>query len=623
MIYTQFFYFLIAAGILFASPDAFSRRGLDWNIALWLGVLLIIYCFLNWLYFQRLRVKWEREEISESVLRTEFQSLVNFGIVGAILFFFIENFLLQLKTVIRYIPLAGYSESVVFVYGMAIFLFHLAITWYWAHRFLGPVVSLVPNRWKYIFGNIKFNMIFLLPWLLISFVKDLVTMINAQWLISLQDSGLFQVTFIGGMLLLVGVFAPFFIVRLWDCGAMEDKNLEHDIDHFCKSFGVRSLKILSWNALNRGLVTAGVVGVVPPFRYLLMSPGLVDILNRDEIKAVVGHELGHIKRKHLYFYMLFFLGFFVAGFGFIDRLIGKFLYPRLEIWFATNFDASMNDAFVGFVYIATTIGIFILYFRFVMGFFLRNFEREADLYCFSCGVNPENLISSFQKLQAHLGRDRKKTNWHHYTVSQRIDFLRRCITDSSLISKHTRRIKKIILSFVVFLLALSSVAFYPQIIGDRAEANFMEGKERWLKEIRQSPQNPILYASLGEHYSIHKQWEDAISAYEHSLQLKYKQPKVLNNLAWLMLKCPKHKCLNPRRALVLARDAVALDEVPGILDTLAEAYLANGKYREAEKTSQRAYQLAITDRGLFKKKWEKMAEALIKHSGEMGNNRNL
>lgn len=615
MIYTQFFYFLIAAGILFASPDADSRRGFDWNVVIWLAVLMVIYWLLNWLYFQRLRIKWDREEISGSVLRSEFQSLVNFGIVGAILFFFIENFLLQLKSVIRFAPLAGYSETIVFVYGIIVFLLHLAITWYWAHRFLEPVVHLIPERWKYIWGNIKFNMIFLLPWLLISFIKDLVTMINAQWLNSLQDSGPFQVAFIVGMLLMVGVFAPFFIVRIWDCSPLDDKNVEHEIDGFCKSLGVRSLKILSWNALNRGLVTAGVVGVVPPFRYLLMSPGLLDILNREEMLAVVGHELGHIKRKHLYFYMLFFLGFFVAGFGIIDQLIGKFLNPKLESWVLLNFGASMNDAFVGFIYIAMTIGIFILYFRFVMGFFLRNFEREADLYCFSCGVNPEHLISSFNKLQIHLGKDRKKTNWHHYTVSQRIDYLRRSISDSSLISRHTRKVKKIIVSFVLFLAVLSSVAFYPKIIGNRSEADFIRGKELLLKEIRHSPQNPLLYANLGAHYDQFKQWEDAISAYEHSLQLKYRQSGVLNNLAWILLKCPKEKYLNFRRALVLARDAVALDDDPVTLDTLAEAYLANGNFKEAEETSRKAFDLAIKDRMFFKKKWESMKEALSKESG--------
>lgn len=139
MIYTHFFYFLIAAGILFASPDAYSRKGLEWGVVAWLGVLLVIYVLLNWLYFQRLRIKRDRQEISESVLRSEFQSLVNFGIVGAILFFFIENFLLQLKSVIRHAPLAYSSETVVFFYGIIIFLFHLAITWYMAHHYLGPV----------------------------------------------------------------------------------------------------------------------------------------------------------------------------------------------------------------------------------------------------------------------------------------------------------------------------------------------------------------------------------------------------------------------------------------------------------------------------------------------------
>ncbi len=59
------------------------------------------------------------------------------------------------------------------------------------------------------------------------------------------------------------------------------------------------------------MLTAGVMGLVKRFRYLLITPALLDLLEPEELKGVVAHEIGHIRKKHLIFYLGFFVGYVV------------------------------------------------------------------------------------------------------------------------------------------------------------------------------------------------------------------------------------------------------------------------------------------------------------------------
>jgi cytochrome c-type biogenesis protein CcmH/NrfG len=133
--------------------------------------------------------------------------------------------------------------------------------------------------------------------------------------------------------------------------------------------------------------------------------------------------------------------------------------------------------------------------------------------------------------------------------------------------------------------------------------------EALKREVEKNSDNPILYSALGQLYYQEEKWGEAKEAYETSIQLKYRQPGVLNNLAWLLLKCPDEKLLDPKRALKLAEDAVALNENSfHSLDTLAEAYFQNSKYKEAFYAARRAYLLATENRSYYEKQLKKMAK---------------
>jgi tetratricopeptide (TPR) repeat protein len=129
------------------------------------------------------------------------------------------------------------------------------------------------------------------------------------------------------------------------------------------------------------------------------------------------------------------------------------------------------------------------------------------------------------------------------------------------------------------------------------------------REIERNPDNPSLYSLLGDFYYDRKNYEGALRAYEQSLRLKPENSHVLNNLAWLYATCEDETFRNPEKALELAQKAVALEEVPHILDTLAESYYVNGRFEEAVSAEKRALEQVENDRDHYEEQLRKFMNA--------------
>ena len=74
------------------------------------------------------------------------------------------------------------------------------------------------------------------------------------------------------------------------------------------------------------MLTAGVMGLVKKFRYILVTDALLNNLSSDEIDSVIAHEIGHVKKYHLQFYLIFFLGFLFLFYSLQDILIFSVSY---------------------------------------------------------------------------------------------------------------------------------------------------------------------------------------------------------------------------------------------------------------------------------------------------------
>ncbi|MGL6075839.1 MAG: M48 family metalloprotease [Fimbriiglobus sp.] len=82
--------------------------------------------------------------------------------------------------------------------------------------------------------------------------------------------------------------------------------VRRDLEATAARVGVRFQDIFVWKT--RGLIiNALVVGVVRPARYVIFTDRLLDSMPEQDLRAVFGHEAGHVKHGHLPFYLAFFL----------------------------------------------------------------------------------------------------------------------------------------------------------------------------------------------------------------------------------------------------------------------------------------------------------------------------
>ncbi len=594
MIFKNFFYFIAAIMIWSIAPD--EGTGLYSPALCFYGLLLSILIFwhLNRYFFLKLRAALNSETMPLYEGKRRYLQYTDVHTIIAIALFTVESFAFDLKRFTIGLSPLGTVDTFINAAGLAIFIFHLAIVWYWAYRSVGDKISIGSSSSQYIKSNIKFNLAIIISWLFFLLLHDVVTLLSPSLASQIDNSFVIQVLFFVIFLALFSIFAPVFICRLWDCKPLGDLELKERLESFCRAQGVKFKGIMSWNALNGGLMTAGVIGLVSSFRYLMITPELIKLLDDDELLGVVCHEVGHVKKKHLLYYLIFFLGLVVAM-----SLIQWSVFSGVLILVLPQRMVDYN--ILSYINLVLPFFIIVIYFRFIIGYFMRNFEREADMFCFESGVDPNHLITSFMKLGVQMEDYGKKSNWHHYNIPQRIDFLRACMENPGIITTHKKRVRRSLRIFMaILLMGVGLFIFAP------SNLNYHFAEIILKQRIEKNPGDSESYSLLGMIYYEGEKWKEAKKAYEKSLQLEYDQPEVLNNLAWLLLKCPDKKLLDPGRALNLARDAAGLNRSTHILDTLAEAYFQNAMYKEAAAVSQKALSTAKENIPYYKEQYRKM-----------------
>jgi tetratricopeptide (TPR) repeat protein len=232
--------------------------------------------------------------------------------------------------------------------------------------------------------------------------------------------------------------------------------------------------------------------------------------------------------------------------------------------------------------------IMVVYFRYIFGFFMRNFERQADTHVFKALGDSTPLISSLEKIAWLSGNIRDKPSWHHFGIGQRVDFLEKCSRDKSLIARHDRKIYGSLILFIV-LLAFSGGIIWnmPMELDDEANIKFVEAVLQ--QKSHREPDKAIWHRLTGDIKQELGKDAESLAAYEKALALEPDNPETLNNLAWLLITASNPAVQDPEQALLLALQASSLRPTAGhILDTLAAAYWANNMLKEALKTEDKA-----------------------------------
>jgi Zn-dependent protease with chaperone function len=231
-------------------------------------------------------------------------------------------------------------------------------------------------------------------------------------------------------------------------GPMRDRLLA-----VARRLNFRCSNILLWNTRG-GVANAMVAGVVPWIRYVLLTDRLVTELSGEEVEAVFGHEVGHVKHHHLPYYV----GFLVVSMTVLWMAMALLL-PDME----------HKQEYVRELAAFPMLGLVGAYIFVVFGFLSRRCERQADIYgcrAVSCGrpdcpghdgdvplvprgkglcaTGIRTFIDALEKVARLNGISRDKPgflqSWQHSTIARRVEFLQAMLGDASLEPRFQRKV---------------------------------------------------------------------------------------------------------------------------------------------------------------------------------------
>ena len=375
-------------------------------------------------------------------------------------------------------------------------------------------------------------------------------------------------------LILLVLFAPVIIVKSWGAQAIEKGSVYEVIRNELEHFQTPVRGILYWPDSIMSHSTAGVIGLLRGFRYLLISNKLLKELSNKELRAVIAHEAEHIRRHHLFYYLIAATGL-LCFFALVVNL--NFLLVFTETLQVPGFYLGIS-----------AIISFLLFLRFGIGFLSQNFERQADCHSFErFGIIP--ISNALLKVSWLNGINPEQDNWHHYGVRQRIDYLSKCLKKPEMVQKHHKRVNHIKIGCALILIVMlgTNIILGSEFVRTNVLAWKLESSnEKWKFEDR------YLLTKMGDLLYFQNQKNKAEIWYRRALEINPGEPRTLNNLAWLLTETHKEDQKRLKESMVLAKKALGVKKTAFIWDTLAEAYFKNELFEEAADAAQNALESA-------------------------------
>lgn len=227
---------------------------------------------------------------------------------------------------------------------------------------------------------------------------------------------------------------------------------------------------------------AMIAGLLPHPRYVLFTDRLLNELSPDEIEAVLGHEVGHVRHHHLAFYVLF-LALSLSVLTGLANLADRYFSVGSQVPWLINWLGDWQ-AIIALLVMAVYVVI-------AFGFLSRRCEREADLFgcrAVSCGrtdcdqhtVNDTHPVvgtasppcatgvniftSALDQVAVMNGMSRSKpgwlASWQHGSIARRIAFLNRVRDNPEVDRRYRRRLLFFKSALLIGLLTTAGLLIY-------------------------------------------------------------------------------------------------------------------------------------------------------------------
>ena len=264
------------------------------------------------------------------------------------------------------------------------------------------------KRGEYLSVHVKFLLLPVLPLFVYLSLLDLIAHIPF-----LANHAYLPIALMASLIFFAYIYAPLLLGFIWRTVPLADVNLRNKLDQLAAQNSIKYKDIVVWQT--ESVANAAVAGIAPWSRQIFLTEALLQHFSDDEIEAIVAHEFGHVRYKHILTYLMFLIVYFLS-YAIYYIYIGR----PLESVIATS---SLLPA-IGLVFFIS------LYFVIIFRALSRRFEHQADLYAVALTGKPEALQLALVRL-AYLNYTPRSIQrlfelfQTHPSVDRRIKFIER------------------------------------------------------------------------------------------------------------------------------------------------------------------------------------------------------
>ena len=171
---------------------------------------------------------------------------------------------------------------------------------------------------------------------------------------------------------------------------IKDEELKSSIYHYCQKVGYKLSNLFQMDGSKRSKKANAFFSGMGPKKTIVLYDTLIEGQSNDEIVAVLAHEIGHYKKKHTLFNLLFGI---VQMFGIMFLLGWSINQPELSLGLGvevSTFYTGLVSFFILFSPVTLLLGMF-------QNIISRKMEYQADAYARDT-YDGEKLIEALKKL---------------------------------------------------------------------------------------------------------------------------------------------------------------------------------------------------------------------------------
>lgn len=344
----------------------------------------------------------------------------------------------------------------------------------------GRYITSPPSLVESILANMRSQVLFVLaPVLAAVVIRDVAAVLFFVFDVPL--AGGWEALVFAASILIVYVASPELLIRVLHAHPLPASPLRKRLEDMAKRLGLKYRDIMIWHT-HYGIGNAAVMGLVPRFRYILLTDLLLETLDDEQIEAVFAHEAGHVQHRHLLWYVVFVAIFMLASIG-PAELAARVVQQLADV-------IPLDTDLLVFLF---TAAVFLALF----GMLARLFEKQADVYAaraigavampvqkpvgqdvYRWVVNSdgaESFVAALRRVAEvnHLPLHRPRQprtlwaagrvrltqlllNFLHPSIPDRVDHLRDLAIDPSRTAQFDRKVVSVMLMMLLILVCLAA-----------------------------------------------------------------------------------------------------------------------------------------------------------------------